>query len=94
MNFVMSADGKIIPKEGNNDKTRDAEIVGFQSLLEEDGIDELFLNIVPVILGGGKSATLTGLPGDFLPEDRPFQLKEMREVEEGVLLHYRRNRKR
>ena len=80
----MSADGKILG-DWNADRVR--------SLLESDSVETITVTLVSVILGGAKSATLTGLPGDFLHEDRPFQLKEMREVESGVQLHYRRNRK-
>jgi riboflavin biosynthesis pyrimidine reductase len=81
----MSADGKIL---GEWDAS------ALRSLLESDALESITVTLVPVILGGGKSATLSGLPGDFLPEDRHFELKEMKEVEGGVLLHYRRNRKR
>ena len=81
----MSADGKILGEW---------DVSAVHSLLESDALESITVTLVPVILGGGESPTLTGLPGDFLPQDRPFQLKEMREVEEGVLLHYRRNRKR
>lgn len=40
----------------------------FRGLLELDAIDELYVTLAPVVFGGTKAPTMTGLPGEFLPE--------------------------
>ena len=44
-----------------------------RSLLKRDLVDRIHLTLCPVIFGGRRAPTLTGLPGDFLP--RAIQLK-------------------
>jgi riboflavin biosynthesis pyrimidine reductase len=83
----MSTDGKILGDW-------DAESV--RSFLASEAVEELLVTLIPVILGGNKMS-LSGLPGDFLPQDLAFRLKEMNEVEgaSGAMqLHYVRDRKK
>ena len=49
-----------------------------KKLFELDVVDEINLTWAPHTLFGGREApTLTGLPGDFLPESRQYRLVEM-----------------
>ena len=54
-----------------------------------ENADELHLSIQPVILGGVKNPTLTGLPNGFLPEDHNFKLLSAATVRGKILLRYR-----
>ncbi len=40
-------------------------------------LDELHLTVCPLIFGGAKAPTLTGIAGDFLPESTALRLVEM-----------------
>jgi len=61
----------------------------FRALLEIDAIDELHLTWAPCIFGGAKAPTLTGQPGDFLPESRQARLLKMESIGGECFLHYR-----
>lgn len=52
----------------------------FRSLSEIGAVDRLYLTIAPLVFGGSKAPSLTGLPGDFLPFIERFKLKSMRPV--------------
>ena len=66
----------------------------FRALLEVDAIDELYLTWAPCIFGGVKAPTLTGLPGDFLPETRRARLLKMESIDGECFLHYRLAKRR
>ena len=55
-----------------------------------ENAEELHLSIQPVILGGVKNPTLTGLPDGFLPKDLNFKLLSAATVSGKLLLRYRR----
>lgn len=61
----------------------------FRSLLEIGAVDELHLTWAPVVFGGAKAPTITGLPGDFLPQIMRGKLKAMQVVGEECFLTYR-----
>ncbi|MHC5932669.1 RibD family protein [Nostoc sp.] len=62
------------------------------SLLELDLIDELWLTVCPLILGGNTAPTPVDGKG-FLPDFAPkLQLLEVHTVEQEVFLHYRLQR--
>ncbi|MEH2054851.1 MAG: RibD family protein [Nostoc sp.] len=62
------------------------------SLLELDLIDELWLTVCPLILGGNTAPTAVDGKG-FLPDLTPkLQLLEVHTVEQEVFLHYRLQR--
>lgn len=49
----------------------------FRALLEIGAVDELHLTWAPLIFGGAKAPTLTGLPGRFLPATIHCRLRKM-----------------
>jgi riboflavin biosynthesis pyrimidine reductase len=49
----------------------------FRNLLEIGAVDELHLTWAPLIFGGMKAPTLTGVPGKFLPATIRCRLKDM-----------------
>jgi riboflavin-specific deaminase-like protein len=61
-----------------------------RGLAVEDLIDEIHLTIAPVIFGGAKAPTLTGLPGDFLPAPLDFRLISMSTIEGECVANFRR----
>lgn len=61
----------------------------FRSLLEIGAIDELRLTWAPVVFGGAKAPTLTGLPGKFLPKTVRARLVEMETVGSECFLAYK-----
>jgi len=61
----------------------------FRSLLERDLVDQLNLTIAPVMFGGRKAPTLTGLSTEFLPASVHCSLTEMRTVGDECFLTYR-----
>lgn len=64
----------------------------FRSLLEAGVVDELYLTVAPVLFGGAKAPTLTGMPGDFLPSPIRWRLESC-EIHAGeAYLHYVRRR--
>lgn len=64
-----------------------------KELFELDVVDEINLTWAPHTLFGGKNApTLTGLPGDFLPASRHYQLSQMlKNGDDEVFLTYHRS---
>lgn len=77
----ISLDGKLVSP------VKRAGIDQFAAL--EDA-DELHLTIQPVILGGVKTPTLTGLPEGFLLQDHNFKLLSAATVSGKLLLRYKR----
>jgi riboflavin biosynthesis pyrimidine reductase len=55
-----------------------------------ENADELHLAVQPVILGGVKNPTLTGLPEGFLSQDHNFKLLSAATVSGKLLLRYKR----
>ncbi len=80
--FAMSADGKLLAGEGGGE--------ALQSLAETDSIEKIEVEIFPQILGGAKTPTLTGLPGEFLPKPLDFRMTSMKVVEGRCLATFRR----
>jgi len=80
--FAMSVDGKLLSGEGGEES--------LQSLAETDSIEEIEVEIFPQILGGAKTPTLTGLPGEFLPKPLDFRMTSMKVVEGRCVATYRR----
>jgi len=66
-----------------------------RKLLDADAVDELHLTVMPVILGGAATPSLTGLPSEFLPEERRFKLLSFTPVKRTgeCVLRYQRVRK-
>ena len=65
----------------------------FKSLLNDDLVDDLYITIAPVIFGGGKSISLSGLPLGFLPHEHRFRLKSLETHGGEAFLHYLRDRR-
>ena len=61
-----------------------------KALAQIDVIDEIYLTIAAKIFGGLAAPGLTGLPGEFLPASRPFQLIDIDRGENECYLRYRR----
>lgn len=64
------------------------------ALLEADLIDEFWLTICPLILGGTSSPTPvggTGFPASFAPQ---LELRSAQTIEQEVFLHYHRKREK
>ncbi len=78
----MSVDGKLIAGEGGGETLR--------ALAETDSINEIEVEIFPQILGGAKTPTLTGPPGEFLPKSLDFRMTSMKVVEGRCVATYRR----
>lgn len=47
-----------------------------RSLLQLNLVDEIHITFCPVVFGGAEALTITGLPGDFLQNPKPWRLKE------------------
>ncbi len=60
----------------------------FRNLLEIGAVDELHLTWAPLIFGGAKAPTLTGIPDKFLPASISCRLKEMRVQGDECFLTY------
>lgn len=66
-----------------------------RSLAAGDLIDEIQLTVAPVVFGGRRAPTLTGLPGAFLPHPLDFRIARMRTIgDECVLRLVREKSKR
>jgi 2,5-diamino-6-(ribosylamino)-4(3H)-pyrimidinone 5'-phosphate reductase len=61
----------------------------FRALLEIGAVDELRLTWTPLIFGGARAPTLTGIPGTFLPQTTRCRLKEMQINGSECFLTYR-----
>ncbi len=99
LNLVITADGKIV--SFNEYKVSSSEVEGgliaketahFKSLLKADVVEEFHVTILPLIRGGVKAPTLTGLPEGFLSQERRFRMKSLTESEGVATLHYLRDR--
>ena len=60
----------------------------FRALLELRLVDEINLTITPLLFGGLKAPTLTGLPGQFLPKSIRCTLDEMAQEGDDCFLRY------
>jgi riboflavin biosynthesis pyrimidine reductase len=78
----MSVDGKWLVGEGGGEALR--------ALAETDSIEEIEVEIFPQILGGAKTPTLTGAPGEFLPKPLDFRMTSIKVVEGRCVATYRR----
>ena len=58
------------------------------SLLEEDLIDELWLTLCPLILGGNTAPTAVGGQGLIQAEGKKLQLLKVKQIEQELFLHY------
>lgn len=58
------------------------------SLLAENLIDELWLTLCPLILGGNSAPTPVGGEGFIQAERKRLQLLEVKQVEQELFLHY------
>ncbi len=79
---AISADGKFIAGEGGGEALR--------ALAETDSIKKIEVEIFPQILGGAKTPTLTGAPGEFLPKPLDFRMTSMKVVDGRCVATYRR----
>jgi riboflavin-specific deaminase-like protein len=61
-----------------------------KSLAHADVIDEIYLTIAAKIFGGSAAPGMTGLPGEFLPASRWFQLIDIDRGDNECYLRYRR----
>ena len=61
-----------------------------KTLANADVIDEIYLTIAAKIFGGVAAPGLTGLPGEFLPASRQFQLIDIDRGDDEYYLRYRR----
>lgn len=60
----------------------------FRALLEIRAVDELHLTWAPLIFGGARAPTLTGIPDQFLPATIRCRLREMRVQGDECFLTY------
>ena len=60
-----------------------------RALLEINAVDTLHLTLAPVIFGGAKAPTLTGLPGEFLPKTLRCRLTKMETIGQECFLTYK-----
>jgi riboflavin-specific deaminase-like protein len=63
-----------------------------KGLAEIDAIDELFVTIAPILVGGARAPGILGVPGTFLPSSRIYQLASMKVEAAECYLHYLANR--
>lgn len=67
---------------------RGGETIG--NLAAEGLLDEIHLTVVPVVLGGSATPTLTGLPAGFLPEALPFRIAKIGSQAGAWFLHLKK----
>ena len=66
----------------------------FRSMLELGLVDQLNLTIAPLLFGGAKAPTLTGVSSEFLPKTVRCSLTDMRTVGDECFLTYRIKQRR
>lgn len=59
-----------------------------------DLVTDVYLTVTPWLFGGQQSPTLTGVPGDFLPQLLEFELVDAKQVGQEIFTYYRRRRER
>jgi riboflavin-specific deaminase-like protein len=59
-----------------------------RALAELDAVDELFLTIAPLLLGGTGAPGLLGTPGSFLPSSRVYRIESINVEADECYLHY------
>lgn len=64
----------------------------FRSLVEADFVDEVYVTLAPLVFGGKRAPTLTGLPGPFLKAPSAFRIVKMEQIGDECFLHFRRRR--
>ena len=79
----VSLDGKLLTASGNPSRRK----ILFQKI---EKARELELTIHPLVVGNNAVPTLSGLPGEFLPEDFIYQLRSAKQQKGNVVLKYRR----
>ena len=79
---AMSVDGKWLAGKGGEE--------AFWALAEPGSIVEIEVEIFPLIVGGAKKPTLTGLPGEFLPKPLDFRITSMKVIEGRCVATFRR----
>jgi riboflavin biosynthesis pyrimidine reductase len=60
-----------------------------RSMLVAGLVDEIHATLCPMIFGGRKAPTLTGIGGDFLPKSTPLRLVEMLPAEGECFTRWR-----
>jgi 5-amino-6-(5-phosphoribosylamino)uracil reductase len=87
---------KTIFNQFNHLDLRNIAILGggelIASLLAEDLIDEIYLTICPLLLGGNKAATPLDGTGFMADSAKKLQLLSVETVEQEIFLHYRLDR--
>jgi len=63
----------------------------FRSLVELGVVDEMRITLAPLIFGGMRAPTLTGLPGDFLLRQADFRVVSIESEGGECFLHLRRS---
>lgn len=61
----------------------------FRALLEIGAVNTLHLTVAPLIFGGAKAPTLTGLSGEFLPRTLHGRLTKMETIGQECFLTYK-----
>jgi riboflavin-specific deaminase-like protein len=59
-----------------------------RALAELDAVDELFLTVAPLLLGGTDAPGLLGTPGSFLPSSRVYRIESINVESDECYLHY------
>ena len=59
----------------------------------EVSVDEIFVTLAPVVFGGRKAPTMTGLPGPFFTSPREFRVVSQEVAGDECYLHFRRRKK-
>ena len=59
-----------------------------RALAELDAVDELFLTVAPLLLGGTGAPGLLGTPGSFLPSSRVYRIESINVEADECYLHY------
>lgn len=60
-----------------------------RSLLEANLVDEVYLTLCPKVFGSRTASTVTGQPGEFLPQSSRWKLRQMQTIGDECYLRYR-----